>query len=39
MREPSVEAGAINLDAPVTTYLPWFRTAAARRGPVVVEPA
>lgn len=24
-----VEAGRINLDAPVTTYLPWFRTADA----------
>jgi CubicO group peptidase (beta-lactamase class C family) len=24
-----VEAGAIDLDAPVTTYLPWFRTADA----------
>jgi CubicO group peptidase (beta-lactamase class C family) len=32
-----VEAGRIELDAPVTRYLPWFRTADGRGGEITVR--
>ena len=32
-----VEAGAVELDAPVTRYLPWLRTADGRQGEITIR--